>query len=114
MSLDLEIWPFFAGFLDRQTASGRAHLRAVRLRHLLTSTIGHSEGFLFRADLHGCDRDALLDHIFAHDLVHPPGSHFAYSNVGWYLLSAMVTDALGVSLERTGESLRTSSVTSGG
>ena len=34
LSLDLEIWPFFAGFLDRQTASGRAHLRAVRLRHL--------------------------------------------------------------------------------
>jgi CubicO group peptidase (beta-lactamase class C family) len=98
LSLDLEIWPFFAEYLDRQTATGRANLRAVRLRHLLTNTIGHSEGFLFRADLQGCDRDALLDHIFDHDLVHAPGSHFAYSNVGWYLLSAMVTDALGVSL----------------
>jgi CubicO group peptidase (beta-lactamase class C family) len=98
LSLDLEIWPYFADRLDRQSATGRANLRAVRLRHLLTNTTGFAEGFLFRADLQGRDRDALLDHVFAHDLVHPPGSHFAYSNVGYYLLSAMVTDELGVSL----------------
>lgn len=98
LSLDLPIWPSFAGFLDRQTPTSREHLRAVRVRHLLTSTVGHPEGFLFRADLQERDRDALLDHVFAHDLVQSPGAHFAYSNVGWYLISAMVTEELGVSL----------------
>ena len=75
-----------------------AMVQAVRLRHLLTNTLGHDEGFLFRADLQDRDRSTLLDHVFAHELVHPPGAHFAYSNVGWYLISAMVTEELGVSL----------------
>ena len=98
LSLDLPIWPFFADHLDRQSPAGRANLRAVRLRHLLTNTTGFADGFLFRADLQGRDHDALLDHVLAHDLVHPPGAHFAYSNAGWYLVSAMVTEELGVSL----------------
>ena len=98
LSLDLPVWPFFADHLDRQPAAGRAHLRALRLRHLLTNTVGHDEGFLFRADLQDRDRATLLDHVFTRELVHAPGTHFAYSNVGWYLISAMVTNALGVSL----------------
>jgi CubicO group peptidase (beta-lactamase class C family) len=98
LSPDLGIWPTFARFQHTQSATGRANLRAVRLRHLLTNTMGYSEGFLFRTDLQGRDPDSLIDHVFAHDLVHPPGSHFAYSNVGWYLISAIVTDELGVSL----------------
>ncbi len=98
LSLDLEIWPYFSRFSERQTRAGRENFRAVRLRHLLTSTMGHAEGFLFRRDLEGRDRGSLLDHIFAHEFVHPPGSHFAYSNVGWYLISAMVREELGVSL----------------
>lgn len=98
LSLDLPIWPYFADHLGRQGQTGRANLRAVRLRHLLTNTAGFAEGFLFRADLQDRDHGALLDHVFAHDVVHPPGTHFAYSNVGWYLISAMVTEELGVSL----------------
>lgn len=98
LSADLEIWPTFARFQRAQAAHGRANLREVRLRHLLTNTMGYSEGFLFRTDLQGRDLDSLLDHVFAQDLVHPPGAHFAYTNVGWYLISAIVTDELGVSL----------------
>ena len=30
--------------------------------------------------------------------MHRAGSHFAYSNVGWYLLSVLVTETLGTSL----------------
>lgn len=98
LSLDLPIWPYFADRPDRQSPTGRANLRAVRLRHLLTNTTGHSEGFLFRADLHGLDRDMLLDHVLAREVAHPPGTHFAYSNAGWYLISALVTEVLGVRL----------------
>jgi CubicO group peptidase (beta-lactamase class C family) len=98
LSLDLEIGPFFAEFLNRQTPRGREHLRAVRLRHLLTNTMGFDEGFLFREDLRGQDLDALLPYVFAHELVHPPGSHFAYSNVGWFLLSVLVAEELHVPL----------------
>jgi CubicO group peptidase (beta-lactamase class C family) len=98
LSLDLEIWPFFAEFLDRQSGRGRAHLQSVRLRHLLTNTMGFDEGFLFRDDLHGQDLDALVPYAFSRELVHPPGTHFAYSNVGWFLLSVLVSEQLGTSL----------------
>lgn len=98
LALDLEIWPYFPQVLEQQTPAGQEHFRAVRLRHLLTSTTGHAEGFLFRADLEGRDRDSLLDHVFAQELAHPPGTHFAYSNAGWYLLSALVREELGVGL----------------
>jgi CubicO group peptidase (beta-lactamase class C family) len=98
LALDLEIWPYFAEFLERQPPAGRENLRAVRLRHLLTSTAGHAEGFLFRKDLEDRERESLLEHIFAQELVHRPGSHFAYSNAGWYLISAMVREELGVGL----------------
>jgi CubicO group peptidase (beta-lactamase class C family) len=98
LSLDLEIGPFFAEFLGRQSARGRAHLQAVRLRHLLTNTMGFDEGFLFRDDLHGQDLDALVPHAFSRELVHPPGAHFAYSNVGWFLLSVLVREQLGMTL----------------
>jgi CubicO group peptidase (beta-lactamase class C family) len=93
LSLDLEIAPYFA-----ELGGNRANLRSLRLRHLLTSTIGHAEGFLFRADVEGRDRDGLLEHVLAHELTHTPGSHFAYSNAGWYLISALVREELGVGL----------------
>jgi CubicO group peptidase (beta-lactamase class C family) len=98
LSLDLEITPYFADLLERQSAAGQERFRAVRLRHLLTSTIGHAEGFLFRADVEGRDRDSLLAYVFAHELVRAPGAHFAYSNAGWYLTSALVREQLGVRL----------------
>jgi CubicO group peptidase (beta-lactamase class C family) len=98
LSVDLEIAPFFAEFLDRQSGRGRAHLQSVRLRHLLTNTMGFDEGFLFRDDLHGQDLDALVPYAFSRELVHPPGTHFAYSNVGWFLLSVLVRERLGTTL----------------
>lgn len=98
LALDLEVAPFFADHIGRQPRRGRTHAAQLQLRHLLTNTLCHDEGFLFRTDLAGRDPGTLLDYAFSRELVHPPGTHFAYTNVGWYLISAMVTDALGVRL----------------
>ena len=88
LSPDLPVAPFFGG-----------RLPGVRIRHLLTNTTGFADGFrLFRADLAGRDPDTLLEHVLDHEIVHPPGTHFAYSNAGWYLLSALVAEELGVRL----------------
>ena len=87
LSLDLPIRPYFPDLASE-----------VRLRHLLTSTTGHAQGFLFRQDVAGREPDSLLEYVFTQELIHPPGTHFAYSNAGWYLLSALVRDELGVAL----------------
>ncbi len=93
LSLDSEV-----GSLLDERGAGRAHLRGVRLRHLLTNTTGHDEGFLFREDLGDVDRAALLPHVLSRPLVHPPGAHFAYSNAGWFLISVLVREELGTTL----------------
>ena len=71
------------------------------MRHLLASTTGHAQGFLFRtdaADLVAHRPGDLLRHLADQELAHEPGSHFAYSNAGYYLLSVLVTELSGRSL----------------
>ncbi|TKV60296.1 serine hydrolase [Nakamurella flava] len=76
----------------------------VTVRHLLSSTTGHEHGFLFRSDAaHLIERTetdptALLRHLADQPLTHEPGTHFAYSNAGYYLLSALITELTGRTL----------------
>lgn len=76
----------------------------VTVRHLLSSTTGHDRGFLFRSDAaHLIERTetdptALLRHLADQPLTHDPGTHFAYSNAGYYLLSALITELSGRTL----------------
>lgn len=74
---------------------GLAAWAGVRIGHLLSNTIGHHTGFGFRTDLAGRDPDRLLEQITAAPLAHPAGTHFAYTNVGWSLLSVMVQELTG-------------------
>lgn len=67
----------------------------VRVGHLLNGTIGHDEGFLFRRDIGGRDPAGLLDYAIGRPLRHPPGTHFAYSNVGPFVLSVLVQELTG-------------------
>ena len=73
----------------------------VRLRHLLSCTTGHDTGFLFRTDAAEliAERPADLPRVIAdRELSHEPGTHFAYSNAGYYLLSVFITALSGRSL----------------
>lgn len=67
----------------------------VRLEHLLTATVGHDTGFLFRSDVGDRDPDQLPAYLFGRPLDHPPGRHFAYSNAGPFLLSMLVQELTG-------------------
>lgn len=88
LSLDTLIAPFFASEIAE--AGATSEYEHIRLRHLISNTMGHRTGFLFRADLHDEDLDNLLPYIFSNPIEFEPGRHFSYSNAGWYLLSAMI------------------------
>jgi CubicO group peptidase (beta-lactamase class C family) len=91
LDLDMRIAPLFREYIQPKPAAERARFDEVRLRHLMSNTMGHRDGFLFRADVAAQNEDQLLDYIFEHPLVFTPGEHFSYSNVGWYLISALIT-----------------------
>src|SRR5207245_4450404 len=75
-------------------------LKRVRLRHLLTHTIGHDEGLMFSKDIKDRDQDNLLEYIWNSKIVHEPGQYFVYSNAGPYLISALIQEELGVNLSQ--------------
>jgi CubicO group peptidase (beta-lactamase class C family) len=100
LSLDTKVAPFFAEFTRGLDAESQKNFGEARVRHLLSNTLGHQDGFLFRKDVQGQDPESLLTYIFSRPIKYAPGTHFSYSNVGWYLLSAMVKDQLGVSLSQ--------------
>lgn len=94
-SVDLTVPQVLAQVPALARLPGLAAWSPVRIGHLMSNTIGHHRGFGFRADLAGRDPDRLLEQIVAAPLAHPAGTHFAYSNVGWSLLSAMVQELTG-------------------
>lgn len=100
LSLDMPVASFFERYTENLPRDSKANLAAVRLRHLLSNTMGHRNGFLFRKDVQEQDPGSLLEYIFAQPIEFAPGSHFSYSNAGWYLVSAMVKNELGVPLSQ--------------
>ncbi len=82
-------------FPGREQRSAWEH---VELRHLLSNTIGHQDGFLFRKDLADLPERDYVRYALSAPIRHSPGSHFSYSNVGPYLVSVILQDALGAAV----------------
>jgi len=71
------------------------------IEHAVTHRLGFDEGFL---DIDTEDPSAYasedyLDIVFAHPLVHEPGTHQQYSDAAYYLLSRLVSVASGEMLD---------------
>ncbi|PVE14827.1 hypothetical protein DDA93_15565 [Arthrobacter sp. Bz4] len=96
-----------APLLDRHFASNgfRKMWKDVEIRHLISNTIGHENGFLFRKDLQSVSEEDYLGYALGQPIVHKPGSHFSYSNVGPFLLSVIIQDHLGASLHEIASDL---------
>lgn len=95
LTLEQRVLPLL---LRHMSSTARKRWQDVRIIDLLNNTIGHEEGFLFRKDLGTLPERDFLAYIFDRPVSHPPGRHFSYSNVGPFLFSVIVQDALGKSL----------------
>jgi CubicO group peptidase (beta-lactamase class C family) len=79
-------------FPDEAPADASAHLRAMRVRHLLTMTTGHE------ADPTRAIRQSNVDWVrafFAGPVEHEPGTHFVYNSGASYMLSAIAQRITG-------------------
>lgn len=66
------------------------HLRAMRVRDLLTMTCGHEK------ETRAWDQEESWVKIFlAHPVPHPPGSRFTYNTMGSHMLSVIVQQVTG-------------------
>lgn len=89
--------PILSIFPDLAPASPSPNLAAMRLRHLLTGSTGHSEAVIaaFRDD--GADADGLVRQFLALPVDRTPGTYFAYNGWASTILSAIVARKAGQS-----------------
>lgn len=105
LSLDTRIFPVLEPYVAGLESSSKDRLHRVTVAHLLSNTMGHKEGFLFRKDIGTRDMGALLPYIAEKPIEYDPGAHFSYSNVGPFLMSVLVQQELGVSLSAWANSI---------
>jgi len=73
-----------------------ADKKAVTVHHLLTHTAGFAD---FGSDAEQVSRDELVRQVLAAPLASPPGTTYAYSNLGYALLAAIVEIVSGRSFD---------------
>jgi CubicO group peptidase (beta-lactamase class C family) len=105
LSLETNIWPFFEDSIRLTNKNNIERLRKLKLKHLLNHTMGHENGIMFRRDIVGRDEDTLLEYIFNYDIAYNPGEYFAYSNVGPYIISAMLQEELNINFSEFAEKI---------
>lgn len=98
ITLETKIFPFFKNLININNTENIEKWEKVNLQHVLTHSIGFSEGLMFSKQIKEKDPDTLLNYIFNADIVNTPGTTFVYSNVGPYLLSVLIQEELGISL----------------
>jgi CubicO group peptidase (beta-lactamase class C family) len=89
LSVDDLVLSFFP---ERAPAAASEHLRAMRVRHLLTMTAGHE----VEPALHGRQERDWVKGFLAHPVPHPPGTHFVYNSMASHVLSAIVQQVTGM------------------
>lgn len=88
--------PVISFFPDEMSAETSDFLKALRIRHLLTMTTGHTDDTL----AYMLDRPDgnWLKGFFETPIRHAPGTHFVYNTGATYILSAIVQKTTGLTL----------------
>jgi len=70
-------------------------LRELRIRHLITLTMGHEERSMNSDQMKNLQGQDLLDFVLNFPILHKPGSHFLYTNPPMYLMSYILQTVIG-------------------
>jgi CubicO group peptidase (beta-lactamase class C family) len=81
--------PVLKFFPNDAPAEVSDHLKAMKVRDLLTMTCGHD------TEPKAVGGGPTVKQFLAHPVVHQPGTHFQYNTMGSYTLSAIVTKTTG-------------------
>ena len=87
-----EIYPIIKDVINLENTDNLAKLKKVKIKHLITHTIGYEDVLLMRGDIASMDAFDLLDYVVNYPIIHEPGTHYLYSNAGFYLLSVVLEE----------------------
>ncbi|MDG6922013.1 MAG: serine hydrolase [Nitrososphaerota archaeon] len=98
VNLETLVWPFLKDLVNLRNERNLPRIERVKLKHLMTHTIGHNIGLMFSKEIAGIPSDKLLEYIWNADITHEPGEFFVYSNAGPFLVSVLIQEELGTNL----------------
>ena len=87
-----KIYPIIKDAVHLENSANLDKLKRVKIKHLLTHTIGYDDILLMRGDIVSMDPFELLDYVVNYPIIHEPGDHYLYSNAGFYLLSVVLEE----------------------
>lgn len=93
-NLDTYIYPIIKNKMNLENEKNLAYLKEIKVKHLLTHTTGYRDLLLYSKDIRESDYDDLFDYVINYPLYHRPGTHFLYSNAGYYLLAIIMEEYL--------------------
>ncbi|MBM9432637.1 serine hydrolase domain-containing protein [Flaviflexus equikiangi] len=96
---DTPLWPILEPLCVLSNEENRERLSRVKVKHLLNHTIGFDRALMMRDDIIDLDPADYISHIVNTPIVHEPGTHYLYSNAGFYLLSVVLQEVLGEDLK---------------
>ena len=98
LSVEDPILQFFSK--DERAAVTDPKMEQVKIRHLLSQTMGLEKGFLFEVDRFLHDTNDWLAYTLSQPLAYEPGTRFTYSNSTFYLLSCIIHRVSGLTADR--------------
>ncbi len=96
---DTPVWPVLEPLANLTNEENLPALKRVKIKHLINHTIGFDRILMMRGDIAEMDPADYLNYIVNEPIVHEPGTHYLYSNAGFYLLSIFLQEFLGEDLE---------------
>ena len=93
-NLETYIYPIIKNKMNLENKKNLAYLKEIKVKHLLTHTTGYRDLLLYSKDIRESDYDDLFDYVINYPLHHRPGTHFLYSNAGYYLLAVTMEEYL--------------------
>ncbi len=94
LTLESYVYPIIKDKITLNNEKNLAYLNQIQIKHCLNHTLGFDRVLLMRQDIKHLQGDEFLNYLLNEPLIHKPGSHYLYSNAGFYLLSAVLENYL--------------------
>ena len=92
------VYPIIKDAVNLTNKTNLEYLKMVKVKHLLTHTIGYEEVLLMRNDIIQHNPFDLVNFVINYPISQKPGTYYLYSNAGFYLLSVVMQELIGKDL----------------
>ncbi|HHU52938.1 MAG TPA: serine hydrolase [Clostridiaceae bacterium] len=95
---DTLIFPIIENAVNLTNQANLKYLTKIKIKHLLTHTVGYDKILLMRGDIKDMNPFTYLDYLVNYPIKYEPGKIHLYSNAGFYLLSVVLQEFIGEDL----------------